>query len=521
MARESGGRGGSKALRREQDSRDKGIEELQQKNAKLIDDLARTNRDLARTNRDLVRTTRDRDRWKRRSEHLKKQLAAARRAGRRQAAPFAKDRPQGRGGRPRPARQVRTVRPAGDAARRPPQVDETHAERRWLRACPDCGGAVEAVPGGDAISGRSPGGAPHRAALRHRGRPLLAVSASRPGPPPAANLRRAGSGRRCNSVPKLVALVVRAAHATWVCRWRRSLHLLRTQVRPDRSRPGGLAQPAASQRLANAAPTYTGTVPVRCGNAPVVTPDETGWRVGAMRHWLWAFATPGDDGLRDSAPAAGSTTRQRSWEPTSPACSCATGGQPYRRFTHALHQSLCLAHLDHGERGNCSKTDHPLQSRGPLKGARPSCRPALKRARPPRRRASELTTALVSTRSAADCEAQLGRLIDKSPTLDAADRFAKPIWTNEFAGRRSLFLWDPSIDATNWRAEQAIRPAVVTRKVCGGNRTRHGADTQQVLSSVVRTARQRGLDLPPLIAEMLRAREPVVPEAFGLPPPPA
>ena len=26
------------------------------------------------------------------------------------------------------------------------------------------------------------------------------------------------------------------------------------------------------------------------------------------------------------------------------------------------------------------------------------------------------------------------------------------------------------IDATNWRAEQAIRPAVVIRKVCGGNR---------------------------------------------------
>ena len=84
-----------------------------------------------------------------------------------------------------------------------------------------------------------------------------------------------------------------------------------------------------------------------------------------------------------------------------------------------------------------------------------------------------------------------------------------------------LFLRDPSIDATNWRAEQAIRPAVVIRKVCGGNRTRKGADTQQVLSTVVRTARQRGLDLPPLIAEMSRAREPAVPDAFGLPPPPA
>ena len=38
---------------------------------------------------------------------------------------------------------------------------------------------------------------------------------------------------------------------------------------------------------------------------------------------------------------------------------------------------------------------------------------------------------------------------------------------------------------------------MVTRKVCGGNRTRHGADTQQVLASVVRTAYQRQLELTP------------------------
>ena len=40
-------------------------------------------------------------------------------------------------------------------------------------------------------------------------------------------------------------------------------------------------------------------------------------------------------------------------------------------------------------------------------------------------------------------------------------------------------LGDPAIDATNWRAEHAIRPAVVTRKVCGGNRTVRGAATQR------------------------------------------
>jgi len=40
------------------------------------------------------------------------------------------------------------------------------------------------------------------------------------------------------------------------------------------------------------------------------------------------------------------------------------------------------------------------------------------------------------------------------------------------------FLRHYGTDATNWRAEPAIRPAVVNRKVWGGNRTRRGADTQ-------------------------------------------
>ncbi len=108
--------------------------------------------------------------------------------------------------------------------------------------------------------------------------------------------------------------------------------------------------------------------------------------------------------------------------------------------------------------------------------------------------------------------ARLGRLVDAPPRLDDAERFAAHLATEFWAV--FLFLWDPSLDATTWRAEQAIRPAVVVRKVCGDNRTRHGADTQQVLASVVRTARQRDLDLPALIATMLRATHPIVPESI-------
>ena len=62
--------------------------------------LNRQQEEIACLREELARTGRDRDRLKRQNERLKRQLDAARRAGFRQAAPFAKDRPQGRGGRP-------------------------------------------------------------------------------------------------------------------------------------------------------------------------------------------------------------------------------------------------------------------------------------------------------------------------------------------------------------------------------------------------------------------------------------
>jgi transposase len=77
------------------------------------------------------------------------------------------------------------------------------------------------------------------------------------------------------------------------------------------------------------------------------------------------------------------------------------------------------------------------------------------------------------------------------------------------------FLVDPTLDATNWRAEQALRPAVITRKVCGGgNRSRRGADTQQVLVSILRTAQQRRLDTTDVLTTLLRAPSPIVSPAL-------
>ena len=72
------------------------------------------------------------------------------------------------------------------------------------------------------------------------------------------------------------------------------------------------------------------------------------------------------------------------------------------------------------------------------------------------------------------------------------------------------FLIDPTIDATNYRAEQAMRPAVVNRKVWGGNRTWAGARAQSVLMSVVRTLTQRGVHLLQWFSSLRRSPTPLL-----------
>jgi transposase len=72
------------------------------------------------------------------------------------------------------------------------------------------------------------------------------------------------------------------------------------------------------------------------------------------------------------------------------------------------------------------------------------------------------------------------------------------------------FLRHPAVEATNWPAEQAIRPAVITRKICGGNRTPRGATIQSVLASVLQTCHQQGADPSPVLADLLRSPAPYV-----------
>jgi transposase len=181
------------------------------------------------------------------------------------------------------------------------------------------------------------------------------------------------------------------------------------------------------------------------------------------------------------------------------------GWAPYRRFVEAAHQT-CLAHLL--RRCRLLRTDYPrARFVADVQGV-------LQDALALRDRACAGT---ISAHGVAVARGHLiARLSDRlarPSTVPDVERFGRHL-TREFPAIWS-FLFDPLIDATNWRAEQALRPVIVTRKVCGGNRSWHGANSQQILASVIRTTSQRQLNPHVVLASLLHARTPAVTAAFN------
>jgi transposase len=109
-------------------------------------------------------------------------------------------------------------------------------------------------------------------------------------------------------------------------------------------------------------------------------------------------------------------------------------------------------------------------------------------------------------------ESQLSDLIFPSKTNAANETFAQHLWNHR--DELLTFLRQPGLDATNWRAELAIRFGVILRKVWGGSRTWVGARAQSILMSVWRTCWQQGRSALDFLSQLLRGR----PVALALPP---
>ena len=231
--------------------------------------------------------------------------------------------------------------------------------------------------------------------------------------------------------------------------------------------------------------------------APWIVPDETGWRIGGKLAWMHGFVTARTT-VYHVATARGYDVAEGFIGFRYAGILVHDGWAPYDRFELARHQQ-CLAHL----RRRCQGLLETALGRA---------------ARFPRQVRHLLTDALllrdrrqegqVSLHGVAVAlgrlEHRLDRLLAGPKTNPDNARLAKHLGKH----RHDLFtfLRVPGLDATNYRAEQAMRPAAVNRKVWGGNRTEAGAHAQSVLMTVLATCRQQARDSVAVIAHLLRGR---------------
>jgi transposase len=462
--------------------------------------IKRQQEEIARLRDALTRAEHERDRLKRRNERLEAQLEAARRAGFRQAAPFTKSYRQGTG-RP-PGRRAGATYGRHGTRPVPPRIDATH-DAPLPAACPACGGEVhdthivsqyqEDLPVVRPIvrEFRVHVGACARCGRRVQGRHPLQTSDAL-----GAAAVQIGAEAAALVVVLHKGMGLPLAHVVTLLRDRFGLRVTR----------GALVHVCA-RAAARATPTYDALC-AQVRGSPVVSPDETGWKVAGTLHWLWVFATP-QTTVYAIRPGRGFDDAVTILGADFAGVLARDGWAPYRRFVHADHQT-CLAHLL--RRCRLLQADHP---RSPFAG-RVQQRLQQALALRDRYAAGEVSAHGLASVRGRLLEQMLDLLTTVRSHLPAVRRFAAHLTVE--ASALFTFLGDLAIDATNWRAEHAIRPAVALRKVCGGNRSPRGAQTQQVLASVLRTTRQRGLDPTSILVTLLRAPTPIVPLSLQAPP---
>ncbi len=438
------------------------------------------------------------DRLRARVGKLEGLLEEARRAGKRQAAPFSRGEAKQEPGRP--GRRCGDQHGKHGHREVPGEVDE-HLDAPLGSRC-GCGGEIEEERIEFQYQEELPEPRPVRRRFavhigkcaccgrRHQGRHSFQTSDA---------LGAAGSMLG----PRAVALATELNKELGLSPQKTARALARFGIRVT---AGGVVGAIARQSRA-LEPTYQALIEgVRASRA--VAPDETGWRINGQKAWLWAFA--GDQvTVYLIAPGRGYEHAVLILGEDYAGVLERDGWAPYRRFAHARHQT-CHAHLLR-RTGELIADSVAGQARVPH-----AARRILKDALALRdEREEDVIDAEEFGLRVTDLNERTDKLLAMRPT-HAPNRRLLGHLSNE-REHMFTFLTEPGVQATNWRAEQALRPAIVNRKSWGGNRTPSGARTQQITMSVIRTARQQSIDPLELMATAQRSRAPVASELITLP----
>jgi transposase len=259
----------------------------------------------------------------------------------------------------------------------------------------------------------------------------------------------------------------------------------------------------AEQRLAQLAkPTYELLIDAlrRCD---VVHADETGWRISALNAWLWVFSNKDITiyTIRTGVGARGHEVPEDILGPDFDGYLIVDGFKAYDVLNYAKGQ--CNAHLL--RRAKELSDSVVSQEQVLLRTLVELLQEAMDLAQ---RR--EQLTATGYSRRVHDIEQRweawllkVTRRRDKSPELE---RLFKHMMNHY--GQWLVFLREPEVPSTNNHAERMLRPAVITRKVGGCNKTLLGALVHSILASLMVTCHQQGRKFLDLARQLWQSEEP-------------
>jgi transposase len=238
----------------------------------------------------------------------------------------------------------------------------------------------------------------------------------------------------------------------------------------------------AEQRLADLArPTYELLLEA-LRQSHVVHADETGWRIGRRNAWLWVFSSKVAT-IYVIRHSRGHDVPEAILGPDFDGYLAVDGLQSYDVLEVA--KGRCNGHLLRrckDLRDVVSAREQPYME---------SLSALLQEAIDLARRREWLTPAGYGRR-VQQIENRLDAWLDGlprtlSPELNRLDNHIRA-----HRGEWLVFLHDPEVPPTNNHAEQILRPAVITRKVGGCNKTLWGALVHSVLASIMVSCKRQG-----------------------------
>ena len=429
-------------------------EELAQVNARLVAERFELERQIGKLQQEL--------------EQAQERIEELQRTAARQAAPF----------RRREALKVTEKRPPGRPAghpgvrrERPPHVDQVVEQP--LPACPHCGGAVhDRAPLTQYIEELPPV------------RPVVTRLTTWKGVCPQCGevhsthplqVSHAQGAAEVQLGPRAVAWAT-LLNKQFGIPMRKTCSILQRGFGLKLS-AGGLAQ-MLHRVAAKLRPQYEALrQQVRTSAANYM--DETSWYVGDP-HWvLWVCTAP-QYTLYHVDPSHGGGVAEKLLGPDYAGVLVTDCHGAYRRLKCPQHK--CIAH--HLRALHKSRGKNPTEASPYLDAWERLWQEVIEL----RRQREALAAELFAQRRAA-LEATWDKLLARRVT-QPGDRYFLGRMQN--VGQHHFGCLYHDVEATNNRAERAIRPAVIARKVSCGNRTERGASTWQILVSLATTAHQSG-----------------------------